>query len=357
MCPCWPAGGAPAGSTIRRVSAPLLEVITPGLLTTIQDLGRPNAVRHGVPASGAMDTFALQAANRLVGNPPDAAALEITAGRAAFVVLSPAVLAITGAHFNPLLDARPAPLWTSFFAQPGARLTFQARRFDWGARAYLALAGGVDVPVILGSRSTDLAGGFGGLQGRALTAGDRIAGGVIDAATAIALDHLAGYVWREEMRPAYRSQPILRLLPGPHIDRFTPHSLAALYNAPWRVGQQSNRIGYRLDGPKLVQAQLASPPSLGVVMGALQVPPDGRPILLMADAQTTGGYPIAGVVIRADLPLAAQLLPGDLLRFRPILEDEAVAAWQRGQDWLTQGLIEPSADDTDPALRWAGALS
>lgn len=308
-------------------------------------------MRHGVPAGGAMDAFALQAANRLVGNPPDAAAIEITAGGAIFDALAPLVVAVAGADLAPRLDDRPAPLWASFVMRPGARLVFAGRRRDWGARAYLALAGGVDVPAVLGSRSTDLAAGFGGLAGRALRAGD-----VIGASKAVVLDALAGQLWREDMRPAYRSWPALRALPGPHLDHFTPESIAALRSATWRVGQQSNRIGYRLDGPKLLQARSASVPSLGVVAGALQVPPDGRPILLMADAQTSGGYPIAGVVIRADLPLAAQLLPGDSLRFLLIGEDEAVAAWRRYHHWLAHGLVQADADDADLALGWAGAL-
>ncbi len=308
-------------------------------------------MRHGVPAGGAMDAFALQAANRLVGNPPDAAAIEITAGGAIFDALAPLIVAIAGADLAPRLDDYLAPLWVSFVMRPGARLVFAGRRRDWGARAYLALAGGVDVPAVLGSRSTDLAAGFGGLAGRALRAGD-----VISASRVAAPDRVAGHVWREDMRPAYRSWPALRVLPGPHVDHFTPESIAALYSAPWRVGQQSNRIGYRLDGPKLVQAHSATLPSLGVVMGALQVPTDGRPILLMADAQTTGGYPIAGVVIRADLPLAAQLLPGDQLRFSLVGEDEAVAAWRRYHDWLAHGLVQVDADDADLALGWAGAL-
>ncbi len=330
---------------------PALEVVSPGLLTTIQDLGRPHAMRHGVPAGGAMDAFALQAANRLVGNPPDAAALEITAGGAIFVALASLVVAIAGADLGLHLDHRPAPLWMSFALRPGAQLAFMGRRHDWGARAYLAVAGGVAAPLVLGSRSTDLAGGFGGFEGRALQAGD-----VVRASTA-APGCAAGRVWREDMRPAYCVWPALRVLPGPHADRFTPESIAALYGAPWRVGQQSNRIGYRLDGPRLVQAQSFNPASLGALMGALQVPPDGRPILLMADAQTTGGYPIVGVVIRADLPLAAQLLPGDALRLAPALEDEAVAAWRRYHDWLAHGLIQADADDADLALGWAGALA
>ena len=328
-----------------------LEVVNSGLLTTVQDLGRPHAARHAVPAGGAMDAFALQAANRLVGNPPNAAALEITAGGASFSVLAPAVIAITGADLTALLDYRPVPLWTSFVVRPGAQLVFGARKCDWGARAYLALAGGIDVPMVLGSRSTDLAGRFGGVDGRMLQAGN-----ILDAPRSRSLDLLAGRVWRAEMRPAYRAQPDLRVLPGPHQDRFTAGSLATLFSASFRVAMQSNRIGYRLDGPALVQTQPGSLPSLGVVVGALQAPPDGAPILLMADAQTTGGYPVAGVVIRADLPMAAQLLPGDSLRLVPAAEAEAVSAWQQYRNWLACGVIRPELDEVELALAWAGAL-
>ncbi|MCS7060249.1 MAG: biotin-dependent carboxyltransferase family protein [Anaerolineae bacterium] len=330
---------------------PALEVIQPGPLTTVQDLGRPHAMAYGVPAGGAMDSFALQAANRLVGNSPDAAVLEITAGQASFVALSTLLAAITGADFQPRLDDRPAPMWSSFLLRAGAQLTFGVRRFNWGARAYLALRGGIDVPIVLGSRSTDLAGGFGGLAGRSVQPADLI--GVFGAG---ACDRSLHCIWREDMRPPYGTQPVLRMVRGPHLDFFEPASRDSLVNDIWRVGVQSNRIGYRLEGPAPIRAALTTIPSFGVVMGALQVPPDGRPILLMADAQTTGGYPIVGVVVRADLSLAAQLLPGDTVRFRFVTQEEAIAAWQRTRDWLARGLIEQDDEPTEAALRWAGAL-
>lgn len=319
-----------------------------GALTTVQDLGRLGWQAYGVPSAGAMDTFALVAANRLVGNAPDAAALEITAS-ASFELSAPTLLALCGAGLGATLNDMPLPLWTAVLAPAGARLVLPGRGRDWGARAYLACAGGIDVPQVLGSRSTYLSGGFGGYAGRALRAGD-----VLPLAPA---PHdpvrLAGRQWSAAMRPAYSAQPTLRLIPGPHVDLFAPGALETLCAQSWRINTTSNRMGYRLEGPSIRYAAPVSLASLGVLPGVIQVPPDGAPILLMADAQTTGGYPIIGVVITADLPLAAQLLPGDALQFA--LTDTATAreAWRTHCDWLAQPL--PNDPDTEQ-LAWSGAL-
>lgn len=302
--------------------APALEILAPGLLATVQDLGRPGARRYGVPVGGAMDPFALAAANRLVANEAGAAGLELTAGGAELRLARPALLALAGADLGATLDERPFPLWTAVRAQAGARLRLAGRRADWGARCYLAVAGGIELPPVLGSRATDLAGGFGGHEGRRLRAGDRLPVGEPRPLAALA----AGGRWPEELRPPYGPRPTLRLLAGPHLACFAPDALATLGAATLRVGPASNRMGYRLEGLRLPYAAPVSLPSLGVVTGAVQVPPDGAPILLMADAQTTGGYPVIGVVAAADLPLAAQLLPGDELRLLPGALDAALAA-------------------------------
>jgi biotin-dependent carboxylase-like uncharacterized protein len=320
------------------------------LLTTVQDLGRHGMQRYGVPVSGAMDAFALQAANRLVGNPPGAAALEITAGSTAFEVLEPALLAIAGADLGARLDDQPFPLWTAVFARPGAQVHLPGRRGAWGARAYLAIAGGVVVPQVLGSHSTCLPGGFGGLDGRPLRPGDLLAAGERAADPG----RLAGQRWPTGMRPPYQAAPVLRAIPGPHIDLFAPDALEALLAQPFRISADSNRMGYRLEGAQLRYARPCNLPSLGVVPGALQVPPDGAPILLMADAQTTGGYPIIAVVIGADLPLAAQLLPGDALRFAFTTIEEARAAWQELRAWSAATLEE---DEGVHLIAWAGAIA
>ncbi|WP_025745739.1 biotin-dependent carboxyltransferase family protein [Kallotenue papyrolyticum] len=325
---------------------PALRVIGAGPLTTVQDGGRVGWRRLGVPVSGAMDPFALRVANRLVGNPPGAAALEITAGGASFEVLSTSVVALTGAEVMATLDGAPLPLWTSVLLRPGAVLVLGQRRADWGARAYLALAGGIAVPELLGSRSTYLPGGWGGLDGRPLQGGD-----LLCAAPPTDLWPLAGQCWPPEARPAYCAAPVLRAVPGPHEAHFMPEARTLLTSVPWRVSAQANRQGYRLKGPPLPVREETNLPSLGVLPGVIQVPPDGQPILLMADAQTTGGYPIIATVIEPDLPLAAQLLPGDELRLRLIDVGEACAVRQQWASLLATPL---PADPNDLVLRLAG---
>jgi biotin-dependent carboxylase-like uncharacterized protein len=326
-----------------------LQVISAGVQTSVQDGGRELARRYGVPRGGAMDLLALIAANRLVGNPTNAAALEISGGGAIFTLLRPTLLALAGADLGAELDGRPVRPWVAELASAGATLTMSARRGGWGARAYLALAGGIEVPCLLGARATYLAGGFGGFQGRALRAGDRLHTGMVPQGRW----SLAGGAWPAHARPAYGATPTLRFIPGPYDQALEPDSLAALRTAMLRVGPTSNRIGYRLEGLQLCFTQAQSLPSFGVLPGAIQVPPDGNPILLMAEAQTVGGYPVVGVVITPDLPLAAQLLPGDSLRLAAIDQDEARAAQHLWASWLA---AEPELDDWMVQLALSGEL-
>lgn len=314
-------------------------------LASVQDTGRPGAQRYGVPIGGAMDALALQAANRLVGNPADAAGLEITAGATAVELLRPLLLAVAGADLGAELDGAALPLWRAVYARKGALLRFHRRRERWGARAYLALAGGVEAPVLLGSRGTNVAGGFGGPAGRPLRPGD-----IIDAPELPGDPlRLAGSGWPTAARPHYRPEPVLRAITGPHAQGFVGGA-AALECDIFSVSDDISRIGYRLRGQAL---RYDGPPvdSLGVVPGALQVPPNGQPILLMAEAQTVGGYPIAAVVIGPDLPLAAQLLPHDTLRFRLIERAEALDARRELARWLA---AEPQHDSATEALAQAG---
>jgi len=316
---------------------PVLRVLSGGPLTTVQDRGRRGWRRLGVPRSGAMDLFALHAANRLVGNAPDAAALEITAGGASFEALAPVTVAITGADLGATLDGDALPLWTSIFARPGAFVSLGGRRGAWGARAYLAISGGIAVPMVLGSRSTYLPGGWGGYDGRRLRTGDLVLHYPRpDPVTQ------AGRVWPRESLPAYGPAPILRVLPGPHVDLLASDVLEAFVSHAWTISASANRQGYRLTGPSIATKAL-SLPSLGVLPGVIQVPPDGMPILLLADAQTTGGYPIIGAVIEPDLPPAAQLLPGDALRFRRVTLADAMAARTAHESLLAA----PLPDDAD----------
>ena len=300
---------------------PIFNVIAPGPLTTIQDGGRPAARRYGVPEGGAMDEFALRAANKLVGNAPLAAALEVTLGGLTLAVLAPCVVAIAAAALDLRCDGRALPLWTACLLRQGERLELGQRQ--GGARAYLALGGGIATAMVLGGSGTDIGGGFGGIAGRALRARDVI---YSNGATA-ARDAPAVGAWLPPARrPAYCAAPLLRVMAGPHAQAFSAATRATLLKAEYRVSPQSNRMGYRLVGPSLAARPGTTVPSLGVVGGVIQVPPGGGPILLMADAQTTGGYPIIGTVIGADLPLAAQLLPGDTVRFAAVSLREAHVA-------------------------------
>ncbi|HVC77770.1 MAG TPA: biotin-dependent carboxyltransferase family protein [Candidatus Micrarchaeaceae archaeon] len=288
---------------------PALQVEKAGLLTTVQDLGRLNAIAAGVQPGGAMDRFAHSAANLLVGNDPGLATLECTLLGPALLAEQTCLIAITGADLDPRVNGAAAPLWTSLLLGPGDRLTFAGRR--QGARTYIAIAGGFAADRWLGSLSTNLMTARGGQQGRPLKAGD-----VLSAAGKARKPGVAGRSMSEHLRPAY-SDHTLHAVAGPHLKRLDPESRRQLFQSPYEVGRDSDRMGYRLDGPKLgtTGPELLS---FGLVAGAVQVPPGGLPILLMADHQTAGGYPVVATVVSASLPIAAQLLPGHDLQLAEI---------------------------------------
>jgi len=273
----------------------VIEVVEPGPLTTIQDMGRTGLASLGVPRSGAFDRAALSLANRLVGNPVDAAGLEVTYGGLVIVVRDAATVAITGA-------VCPGADWgTALSLDAGAALRLGPPRS--GLRSYVAIRGGVDVRAELGSRSTDV---LSGLGPPALRTGDLLPVGTQPQAAIVGAT-----------APAPSAGPgcVLRVVLGPRQEWFTPDSVAALTTARWTVRQDSNRIGIRLDGPRLPRVRSGELPSEPTLPGALQVPPDGRPILLGPDAPVTGGYPVIAVVRDGDLDAAAQLRPGDVVTF------------------------------------------
>ncbi len=296
-----------------------IRVLRPGLLTTVQDLGRVGYQRFGVSPSGAMDSFALIVANRLVGNQDHAAGLEMTAQGPELLFESDALIALTGADLSAAVDQVPLPLWTSAQIRRGEHLQFGPRCS--GARTYLAVAGGIAVPLVLGSRATDLRGRFGGLEGRALAKDDLLLGGHVPSG----VSRCVGLVCPLSLRPILSPTPTLRLIAGPHAEEFDPEAMAALRSAPYRVMPESNRMGYQLQGPPLIHHRAAEGISTAVTMGALQVLPNRQPVLLMAERQTTGGYPMIGVVISVDLTSAAQLMPGDPVRFATTTVGDAVA--------------------------------
>lgn len=296
----------------------MLEVLDPGLLTTVQDAGRSGWARYGVPPSGPLDTAAFAAANALVGNPPTAAALEITLAGPVLRAERECLIAVCGAEFELWVGTLPAPTWHAVYVRAGRIITFGMRRS--GARAYLAVSGGIALPPFLGSLATYLPGGFGGLDGRALRAGDRLPlGGTI------ARDWMqrAGRVWPVDRRPPYTTQPTLRVVLGPQDDYFTAEGVATFLNSAYQLTPEADRMGARLQGPPIAHRGPTGIVSDGVVVGSVQVPPDGQPIVMLADHQTTGGYPKIATVLRADLPLLAQCLPGDRIRFAAVTLAEA----------------------------------
>lgn len=290
-------------------------VVRPGLLTSVQDLGRWGAQALGVPVGGPMDVYAHRLGNTLVGNEAEAATLEVTLIGPELQIDREAIVAITGAVFDVFVDETPAPLGASFRVRAGARLRFGRRRV--GARAYLAVAGGFAVPPVGGSRATNVAAAMGGYEGRALKAGDHLPVGEPGPSSSRER--------RSAGLPLPAGKAVLRVMPGPQEDQFPPGAIDALCREVYRVSPRSNRMGYRLEGPPIgILPDLPEPISEPVPMGAIQVPPAGDLILLMADRQTHGGYAKLATVISADLWLAGQLAPGDLISFRACTRE---AAW------------------------------
>jgi biotin-dependent carboxylase-like uncharacterized protein len=291
----------------------VIRVLAPGLLTSVQDLGRPGLGALGVPRGGAADAHALRLGNLLLGNDEGAAALEVTLAGPDLLFEERAVVVLAGAPFEATLDGAPVPPWSAVEVPAGGRL--DVGRATSGARACLCVRGGLEVSLVLGSRSTDVATGFGGLGGRPLAAGDRLPfgrpvreprGRSVDAAAAR---------WTGARR-------LLRVTEGPQAEWFSPEATAAFLARPFRVSASSGRAGVRLEGEPL-PAPRRSLVTEGVVSGAVQVPPSGLPIVLLAEHPSTGGYPKIASVISADLSALAQLRPGDVLRFARTRFDEA----------------------------------
>jgi len=299
----------------------VLEILRAGPLTTVQDLGRPGWRERGLSLCGALDELALQAANLLVGNPPGAAGLEFTLGGGALRFHADGCVALTGSDVEASLDGQPLRPGWRLPVRAGQTLKLAAPRERM--RSYVAIAGGIALPCVLGSRSTDLKAGFGGLDGRALRDGDRLP---IAATRPLRAAGLRLPAWTPE----------IRVLPGPEYGDFPPAAQRAFWDGSWRITPQSNRMGYRLDGPALAREDGAELASHGVLPGVIQVPPAGQPIVLLADAQTTGGYPKIAVVIRADLWKLGQARLGARLRFLPCTADEALAALRAQRQLLEQ---------------------
>ena len=289
----------------RATPAPAVALVRePGLLSSVQDRGRAGHRRLGVSEAGPLDAAAHTAANQAVGNAPGAAALECTVSGPVLEFLAPVRFAIAGADLGAVLEradlgAWPVPLGASVLGRPGNVLRFTGRRS--GCRAYVALRGGIDVPEVLGSRATDLQSGFGGVEGRALRAGDRLG---------VARD-FGGAPPRAAPTGPHLDSVSLRVLLGPQADRFDEDAIRHFLSGSFRVGPRSDRVGCRLEGQPLRHRRPAEILSDGMVPGSVQVPADGQPIVMLQDGPTTGGYAKIATVITADLPLLAQLVPGE----------------------------------------------
>lgn len=306
-----------------------IEVVEPGTLTTVQDPSGRRGWRHaGVPAGGAADPCSARLANRLVGNPDAAPLLELTIAGPTLGFTQPALVALVGA-MTATVDGLPLAPAAARTLRAGAQLRVGQGR---DARAYLAIGGGLEIEPLLGSAATDLRSGFGGLGGRALRAGDRLTHGVATG---------PGFRWLG----AEATGPI-RIVAATHP------GIEGLTDDAWRIGAEADRAGVRLDGPPL-QAGIGEVASMGLPIGAIQVPPDGRPIVMLADRPVTGGYPVPAVVIGADIGRVARLRPGDELRFASVSLEEARSALRRAEVELAA--LEALEAPGDEELGWAGS--
>jgi antagonist of KipI len=303
-------------------NTPIFKVLKPGLQTTIQDLGRFGYQQYGISPSGAMDTYAMQTANILTGNHLEEAVLEASLIGPTLEALADIVISICGGDFSPVVDGRAIPLWKSIFIKKGQVLTLGSAK--QGARCYISVAGEINVPIVLHSKSTYLSGEFGGFAGRALEKGDILLGRPIIKKPLKKLD--------TSLIPRYEGQIQVRVILGPHEHRFSQESINSFLTEEFIITPQANRMGYQLKGPKLQQIDNPDIISDPIPLGGIQVPASGQPIILLSDRQTTGGYTRIGTVISVDIPLLAQAVPGTCVTFKEIsIEDaqsEHVKRWR-----------------------------
>ncbi|MCM3240281.1 biotin-dependent carboxyltransferase family protein [Heyndrickxia oleronia] len=308
----------------------MITIKKPGLLTTIQDLGRHGFQRFGVIAGGAMDTFAHRIANFLVGNDENAPTIEITMLGPVIEFDENALISICGGDLSPMINGKPVRSWRTIFVKKGSELRFGSLKS--GCRANLAIAGGLSIPSIMGSKSTYLRAGIGGFHGRSLQMGDQIPFGLpneISAKIMRELDahclHFFEMEWSvtSELIPNYKNSASIRVIKGRQYHLFTEDSRKNFFSNTFEVTTQSDRMGYRLKGEPLSLEYAQEILSEAVNFGTIQVPSDGNPIILLADRQTTGGYPKIGQVASVDLPRLAQMKPGDQLRFSEITNEQA----------------------------------
>jgi antagonist of KipI len=311
-----------------------ISVVKPGTWTTVQDLGRTGLQKYGISVGGAMDSWSFQLANLLVGNDPNKPALELTLKGPSLELEQSMVLAICGADMSPAIDGRPIPMNRTIGVRKGSILTFD--RVTQGCRAYLAIGGGILVPKVLGGAGTYADAGIGGHEGRALRNRDRLFIGEPNRRVLALLERISTmpasvrepfystdwYIGNQYI-PVYNNLSRVRIIHGREYDDFDEQSRGQFMDSPFMIQPESNRMGYRLRGAQLRVMESSSMISEAVSFGTVQVPPQGDPIILMADRQTIGGYPRIAQVITADLPQLAQVKPGDSIRFQAVTMEEA----------------------------------
>lgn len=312
------------------MSNPLMKIIRGGMLTTVQDKGRYGYQKYGVPVSGAVDLWSFKVANALIGNEENCAGLEITLLGPQIQFCRDTFISLCGGNLGPLLDGLPVPMWQGVRVRRGQLLSFAGRIS--GCRAYLAVAGGVDVPVVMGSSSTFLRGSMGGVSGRSLKDGDTLCGGTPPATPRLSK-------LNPSCRPVFeRKEWELRVIMGPQAHYFTEKALEVFLNSDFTVSLNADRMGIRLEGRPLEHKYGADILSEAVSFGSVQVPAHGRPIILMAESQTTGGYTKIAGVITVDHTFAAQCVPGDRILFRPATLQTAQRLLTEREKELYQGL-------------------
>lgn len=310
----------------------MIRILKPGLLDTIQDSGRTGYQKYGIIVSGVMDPLAHRLANLLVGNKENESVMEMTLMGPAILFEEDALISICGGDLSPSVDGEAVPMWRPVFIKKGTELIFgYAKR---GCRAYLAAAGGFDVETVLGSKSTYLRAKIGGYGGRALQAGDKLAFGRLSVASKILISELAtknsgksftssSWFIADDIYPSMGRIMEIRTIKGPQFGWFDEKSQRDFYGKQFEVTSQSDRMGFRLKGPALTLGQPKDMISDAINFGSIQVPPDGTPIILMADRQSVGGYPKIGQVASVDLPAIAQTQPGERISFTEISSEDA----------------------------------
>ena len=315
------------------MSVKVFEVAQPGMLTTVQDLGRLGYQRLGVPMAGAMDPFALRVGNMLLGNSEAEAALEATFMGPAINVLADAVIAVTGGDLGASLNGKRMPTWQTVAVSKGDAITFQGPQK--GIRAYVCVAGGIEVPVVMGSRSTYLRSKMGGYQGRPLREGDVLEAGQPRGSVPM------GKRLSNDLVPSYGGDVTLRVVLGPQDDEFSDQGIQTFLSSEYEVTPQMDRMGIRLQGPEIEHREKADIISDGIVFGSVQIPGNGQPIVMMADRQTTGGYTKIATIVFIDVPKMAQAQPGDKIRFKEVSVEEAQALYRELEERLESAIEEP----------------